>query len=217
MKLYFKRFFICILGLAFYGLGNFFGVKAGSAGTNAWNTLALGVSDLCRIGFGTSSLLLSGVIILIDLLGKGKLGFGSILNALLVPLFYDIFAATLNFIPVTSNVWLGTFYTLLGQTILSFATILYMLPALGCGPRDTLLILIGQKFPKAPIGVVKFCIEIAVLLIGFLLGAPVGIGTVLILLLQASIFQFACKVTRYEPRSVHHEDFIDTCRRICRK
>ena len=119
-----------------------------------------------------------------------------------------------SFIPTTSNVLVGTIYTLLGQTILSFATILYMLPALGCGPRDTLMVIIGQKFPNAPIGTVKFCLEMAVLLVGFLLGAPFGIGTVLVILLQASIFQFACKVTRYEPRSVRHEDLIETCRQI---
>lgn len=213
---YFKRFLVCNLGLALYALGNFFGVKAGVAGTNAWNTLALGLSDSVDIGFGTSTLLISLFIILIDLLGKGKLGFGTILNALLVPFFCDVYIAVFSFIPTTSNVLVGTIYTLLGQTILSFATILYMLPALGCGPRDTLMIIIGQKFPKAPIGTVKFCLEIIVLLIGFLMGAPFGIGTVLILLLQASIFQFACKITHYEPRAIKHEDVVDTWRRIWR-
>lgn len=211
---YFKRFFICILGLALYALGNFFGVKAGVAGTNAWNTLALGLSDTVGIGFATSTLWISLGIILIDLLGKGKLGFGTVLNALLIPLFYDLYVVIFPFIPTASNVLVGTIYTLLGQTILSFATILYMLPALGCGPRDTLMVIIGQKFPNAPIGTVKFCLEMAVLLVGFLLGAPFGIGTVLVILLQASIFQFACKVTRYEPRSVQHEGLIETCRQI---
>ena len=50
--------------------------------------------------------------------------------------------------------------------------------------------------------------------VGVLLGAPFGLGTVLVMILQASIFQMACKVTRYEPRSVVHEDFIDTWRKI---
>ena len=54
-------------------------------------------------------------------------------------------------------------------------------------------------------------------LVGVLMGAPFGIGTVLIMLLQAAIFQFACKVTHYEPRSVTHEDLLDTCRRILGK
>ena len=69
-----------------------------------------------------------------------------------------------------------------------------------------------------PYALVKFAILlgnlIAVLLVGFLMGAPFGLGTVLVMVLQASIFQFACKVTRYEPRNVNHEDVLDTWRRI---
>ena len=54
-----------------------------------------------------------------------------------------------------------------------------MWPGLGCGPRDTLMVIIGKRFPKAPIGFIKFCMELVVLLIGVLLGAPFGLGTVL--------------------------------------
>lgn len=214
LKEYAKRLTICILGLALFGLGNLFGVLAGSAGTNAWNTLALGISDQTGISFGTSVFAVSLVIILIDLFGKGKLGFGTILNVILISVFSDLFLNCFRFIPAAPNAWVGAFYTLLGQTILSFATIVYMSPGLGCGPRDTLMILIGQKFPKAPIGAVKFGIEIAALFAGFLLGAPVGVGTLLVMALQASIFQFACKVTHYEPRRVSHEDVVDTFKRI---
>ena len=46
------------------------------------------------------------------------------------------------------------------------------------------------------------------------MGAPLGLGTILVLVLQASIFQLACKVTRYEPRKVNHESVVDTCRRM---
>jgi len=213
-KEYGKRFLLCVCGLALFSLGNFFGVKAGVAGTNAWNTLALGLTEALGISFGTGNLLISLVIIAIDLLFRGKLGFGSILNALLIPVFSDFFLAVLSFVPATANPILGAVLALIGQTLISFATILYMTPALGCGPRDTLMIIIGKKMPRAPIGTVKFCMEIAVLLVGFLMGAPFGLGTVLVMVLQASIFQFACKVTRYEPRNVNHEDVLDTWRRI---
>jgi len=206
-----------VCSLALFALANFFGVKAGVAGTNAWNTLSLGISEMFGLSFGSSTFIISAIIILIDLLGKGKLGIGSILNALLVPVFSDMYLSLLHFMPEASGAVLGAVYTLLGQVILSFATILYMSPSLGCGPRDTLMIIIGKKMPKAPIGTVKFCLEIAVLLVGFLMGAPFGIGTVLVMLLQASIFQFACKVTRYEPRDVKHEDVLDTWRRITGK
>ena len=55
------------------------------------------------------------------------------------------------------------------------------------------------------------------LLAGLLLGAPFGLGTVLVMVLQASIFQLACKITRYEPRSVTHENILDTCRGLLGK
>jgi len=217
LKEYTKRFTYCGLSLALYGFGSFLGVKAGAAGTNAWNTLSLGISEMTGVSFGTATLLISVVIIAIDFFGKGKLGFGTLLNALLIPFFSDLFLNIFSFIPNATSPIAGALCTLAGQTVVSFATILYMLPALGCGPRDTLMVIIGKKFPKAPIGTVKLCIEIGVLVVGFLMGAPFGIGTVLVMVLQASIFQFACKITRYEPRNAEHEDFLDTYRRITGK
>lgn len=213
-KDYLKRFIICILGLALYGFGCVLGVKAGDAGTNAWSTLALGFGGMSGLSYGTATFLISLVIITIDIIGKGKLGFGTFLNLLLIPIFSDIFLAMLAFIPDAQSAGGGAALSLLGQTVISFATIVYMLPALGAGPRDTLLVIIGKKLPKAPIGAVKFGIEMAVLLIGVLLGAPLGLGTVLVLVLQASIFQLVCKLCRFEPRSIVQENVLDTVKRM---
>lgn len=52
IKEYLRRFSVCITGLALYGLGNAFGVLAGSAGTNAWNTLNIGLADRLGFSFG---------------------------------------------------------------------------------------------------------------------------------------------------------------------
>ena len=211
---YLKRIVFCVSALMLYGLGCFLGVKAGVAGTNAWNTLSLGLSEQFGVSFGTGTFLISLVIILVDIAGRGKLGIGTILNVVLIPVFSDLFIAIFQGIPNASNAVAGAALTLLGQVVISFATILYMSPALGCGPRDTLMIMIGKKIPGVPIGTVKFCIEMMVLLVGFLLGAPVGVGTILALLLQASIFQFVCRLTHYEPRSIEHEDVFDTLRKL---
>jgi len=213
-KQYLKRFAICIIGLAIYAFGCVLGVKAGDAGTNAWSTLALGFSAKTGLSYGTTTFLTSLVIITIDLLGKGKLGFGTFLNLLLIPVFSDIFLALLAVIPDAQSAVGGAALSLLGQTVISFATVVYMLPALGAGPRDTLLVIIGKKLPRIPIGAVKFGIEMAVLLIGVVLGAPLGLGTVLVLVLQASIFQLVCRLCRFEPRSIMQEDVFDTARKL---
>lgn len=213
-KGYIKRFAICIAALFFVGAGNLLGVKAGSAGTNAWNTLSIGLSDTLGITFGTATLAISIAIILIDLLGKGKIGFGTILSSALVAVFSDWFLKVFSFMPEASNMIQGCLYTLAGQIVISYAMVIYMTPLLGCGPRDMLMVIVGRKMPRAPIGLVKFLLEVGALGGGFLLGAPVGIGTILVMALQASLFQFACKTCRFEPRDAVHEDVIDTLKAI---
>lgn len=213
-KEYIRRFLLCALGLACFSVGNVFGVHAGSAGTNAWNTLALGISGTTSLSFGTVTLLVSVLVIVIDVIFKGRIGFGTLMNALLISWFSDLLLGIFDFLPYAQNQFIGAALTIIGQTIISFSTILYMWPGLGCGPRDTLMVIIGKRFPKAPIGFIKFCMELVVLLIGVLLGAPFGLGTVLIMALQATIFQFASRICHYDPRNFVHEDILDTIRRI---
>ena len=214
---YFKRFSVCLLGLVFYALGNFLGVKAGAAGTNAWNTLSLGFVEATGMTFGTAGLIISGIVVLIDIIGKGKIGFGTLMNGVIISILSDVMLNLFTFVPEAPNSIVGAMYTLGGQVVISFATILYMKPALGCGPRDTLMVIVGLKFPKVPIGTIKLGVEIAVLIVGIVLGAPFGIGTVLVMTLQALIFQIVCKICRYEPRAVVHENFADTYRRFMGK
>lgn len=214
LKEYTYRLTICILGLMLYALGNFFGVLAGSAGTNGWNTMALGLSNVTGLSFGTGVFIISVAILVIDFLGKGKLGIGTFLNATLIAWLSDVFLRTLTFIPAPRSNAMGVFYTLLGQMIIAFATVVYMKTALGAGPRDTLMVICSKAFPKLPVGLVKFILEMIALGAGVLMGAPFGLGTVLVVALQASFFQFACWVTKFVPRDVKNEDLVDTWRRI---
>ena len=214
VKEYTKRVLLCFTGILFCGLACVLGVKAGGVGTNAWNTLALGIQNKTGLTFGTCSFVVSLTIVIIDLVGKGRLGFGSLINIVFVSAFSDMFLKLLTRMPTATGVVTGMVYTLAGQVLMSFATLLYMMPALGCGPRDTLMVLIGKKVPKVPIGAVRFSIEAVAMVVGILLGAPFGLGSVVVTALQASIFQFACQVTRIEPRNIIHEDFSATFRRL---
>ena len=211
---YCRRIVICIIGLALYALGTVFGVFAGAAGTNGWNTMAIGLSSVTGMSFGTAVFAIGAVLLVIDFLGKGKLGLGTFMNVLLIPWMADIFLKILIFIPDPPSVFVGVLYTLAGQMIIAFATVVYMRPGLGAGPRDTLMVVTGKLVPKVPIGIVKFALEIAALAAGVIMGAAFGIGTVLVIALQASFFQFACRVCRFEPRDITNEDLADTIRRI---
>lgn len=214
LKDYCKRLVICVCGLALFSLGSYFGVLAGSAGTNGWNTMALGLSNVTGMSFGTGVFVIGIAILIIDFLGKGKLGLGTLLNVLIIPMLSDFFLRVLTFIPDPPNVAVGIFYTLLGQMIIAFATVVYMSPGLGAGPRDTLMVILSKAFPKVPVGLIKFILEMFALVSGVLMGAAFGLGTVLVITLQASFFQFACYVCKFVPREVVNEDFADTWRKL---
>ena len=55
----------------------------------------------------------------------------------------------------------------------------YMKAGQGCGPKDGLLVALGKRLPKIPIGIVEILLWAIVTLFGWLLGGAVGIGNVI--------------------------------------
>ena len=84
--------------------------------------------------------------------------------------------------------------------------------AQGCGPLDSLLIALGKRFHKTPIGVVQTALVGIALLIGWLLGGPVGIGTVISVFGMGTALQIVCKILHFEPRDVVHKNVFETNR-----
>ena len=119
-----KRIILCVTGLMLYGLGSFFGVIAGSAGTNAWSTLSLGVAGRLGVSYGTGNVIISILVLGVDLLCKGKLGPGSVLNAFLVSAFSDFFINTFTFFPPAESMALGVMVLISGMPAGSTTAIL---------------------------------------------------------------------------------------------
>jgi uncharacterized membrane protein YczE len=61
---------------------------------------------------------------------------------------------------------------------------------------------LAQRYDK-PIGIIRAVIEITVLLIGYLLGGPVGIGTILFAFLVGYSVQLAFKFGKYDKMVSH--------------
>ena len=98
-----KRILICFIGVMLCGMACSLGAMAGAAGTNAWNTLALGIQRHTGLTFGTASLTVSCAIVLIDIVGRGKLGIGTLINVVFTAYFSDFFLAKLAFLPAADG------------------------------------------------------------------------------------------------------------------
>ena len=211
---YFKRWCVCMIGLLMCGTGSYFTVQASAVGIGAWETFQTGLSLSTGILYGNCTVMVSFAIILVDLLLKGKIGIGTLCNAVIIGKTVDFWHLVFDFLSPAQSLPVGLIYLLSGQLLNAFGSYLYMKPALGCGPRDTLMVILAQRFPKVNIGIVRFCMELCVFFAGVLMGAPYGWGTVFAMAITSFIMQAVFKLCRFRARDVRHENLADTVRRI---
>lgn len=197
-----------VIGLLIFSLGVHLTIRA-NLGLAPWDCLAMGVSFHTPLNYGISLTMISVSVLFIDILIKEKIGFGTIIDALLtgnaVQLFNDIdpFAET-------SGTFAGILIIVAGLALMAIGQYYYMSSAQCCGPRDALLVGLGKRLSRLPIGAVQIILWGTVLLTGWLLGGPVGIGTVISTFGSGIIMQIVFNMIKFEPREVRHQSVIDT-------
>ncbi len=207
---YLKRFARLILGLFLYGLGSFLSVQA-NVGLAPWEAFAMGLTNILDMSFGTSVILTGVGVLVIDLFLHEKIGLGTILNTVLIGSFVNMIESW-GLIPKMQAFLPGVLMLLLGQCALCVGSFFYIGVGLGCGPRDALMVALGKRFHKVPIGAVRALIEGGVLLIGYLLGAKVGVGTVIAVLGIGFILEWTFRLFRFDVTAVRHESIFATLR-----
>lgn len=208
MNNYVKKITRLILGLFLYSLGSFLTIQA-NIGLAPWEAFSMGGAYLTHLSYGNIVVITGLIIIVIDFALKEKVGFGTILNAILIGKFVDLIQFT-NIIPKMSNFGLGLLMLLLGQVVICIGSYFYIGSSLGCGPRDALMVALGKRMSKVPIGAIRGLLEGTVLIIGWLLGAKVGIGTAIYVLGIGFILQFTFKLLHFDVRNIKHESISDT-------
>jgi uncharacterized membrane protein YczE len=87
-----------------------------------------------------------------------------------------------------------------------------MSASLGCGPRDTLLVALAKRAGRIPIGAVSITLLSLATFIGWLLGGPVGIGTLICAFATGPIMQMAFTSVGFDAKKVHHQHLLDSVR-----
>lgn len=208
VKDYTKRTVRLVFGLFLCAIGIYCSIQ-GNVGLAPWDAFSMGLSYLFGTSYGNMSVISGLVIIAIDFLLKEKIGFGTFLNTILIGKFVDLISS-FNLFPKLENFFGGVALLLLGQVIMCLGCYFYISAAIGCGPRDSLMVALGKKFDKIPIGFVRICLEGTVLFLGWLLGAKVGVGTLITVFAGGIIMEFVYKLLKFDVKGVQHENIVDT-------
>ena len=106
---------------------------------------------------------------------------------------------------------------LFGFLFISLGMYLYMSAEQGCGTKDGLLIAIGKRMPKIPIGVVEILLWAIITFAGWLLGGSVGIGTLISVFFGGAVMHLFFDVIGFEPRKMKHKCLTESLAQLFKK
>lgn len=192
------------------GFGVYLTIHAG-IGAAPWDVFNLGLSKTFGIIYGTASITVSFTILAIDIMLKEPIGIAMIIDAIVVGKSVDFFNY-IDVIPVPHTIIGGIVMTFIGLVVIGYTQGTYMMAALGCGPRDTLLVGLNKRLKKLPIGLVSILLLGVATFVGYLLGGPVGIGTIICALCAGPVMQFAFYTMHFNAVEIRHQSIGDSIR-----
>jgi uncharacterized membrane protein YczE len=160
-------------GLMIFGFGEALLIQS-KLGNSPWSVLAEGISLNSPLSIGWVTASISGLLLLLWIPLKQKLGFGTIANAVIIASSLQL--GIIIFPNVSGTLWLQITYVFIGIVTVGIGTALYITCGLGAGPRDGLMTGI-HRVTGVRVSRVRLGIEFTVLVLGFILGGTVGIAT----------------------------------------
>lgn len=164
------------IGLIVSALGISMMIKGRLLGVGPWDVLSIGLFKHFGLTIGTWSILVGLSIVAVTTIAtKAWPKLGTVLNMVLIGIFIDIFNLLL---PEAESLMVQVFVFIAGLIVFAYGIGLYISPQMGAGPRDGMMLYLVEKSGWS-IKTVRALIEVAVASVGWLLGGPVGVGTVI--------------------------------------
>ena len=183
------------IGFLLFGLAITLMIR-GNLGTSAWAVLEVALAPKRHISIGTMTVVMGIMVLSGALLMREKLGWGTLANILSIGPWEDFW---LWIIPsVKNNLPLQTGMLLLSIFLMGLASAIYIGVDAGAGPRDSMMLAI-KRITGISIRAARAIIEVTVVSIGWWLGGPAGVGTVIYALLVGPSVQWGFKIFKVQP------------------
>lgn len=213
-----KEFIQVLVGLMVFSYGVHL-IIAADIGVAPWDCLGQGIANHSSFNYGIAMTLVSILVLLGDLLLREPIGYGMIFDGLLtgniIQFFNDHCSISNTLVrgilqlKGLSAILACCLMIVVGIVIMSFGQAIYMSAGETCGPRDTLTVGLGKRFPGVSIGLVQNAILLLVLLVGWALGGSVGIGTIVNILFVGLIMNAVFRMLKFDPRTIRHRSIVE--------
>lgn len=174
-----------LVGLWIYGVSLALMVR-GNDGVAPWDVLHLGIVEHTGLSLGTVLVITAFAVLLLWIPLHEKPGIGTVANALLIGPSTD---ATLAVVGQPDSHLARVALMLGGVLLCALATAMYIGAQFGRGPRDGLMTGLVRRTGLS-IRLVRTSLEVTVVVVGLLLGGPLGVGTIVFALTIGPLTQW---------------------------
>ncbi|MFT4009385.1 MAG: hypothetical protein QM655_05010 [Nocardioidaceae bacterium] len=198
-----RRLTQLMIGLVLYGVSMAMMVRS-TLGLDPWDVFNAGVSRVLPLSFGEVTIVVGAFVLLAWIPLRQWPGLGTIANVVVIGLATDVALALIK----APHPLVARGALLLGGIVLNaLAGALYIGAQLGSGPRDGLMTGLHARTGLS-LRLVRTSIEVTVLVIGFLLGGAVGLGTVLYALMIGPLVQLLLPILTVDPEAVPADPYL---------
>lgn len=207
MRNQFKVIIRIILGFIACALSTVVMINS-NLGLSPWDVFHEGISKIAPITIGEATIIVGIVFLVFGIILGEKLGIGTILNIILVGYFID-FIIYLDVIPKADNLLVAIIMMILGLLFMGYGCYLYIGCGLGCGPRDSVMLGIYKK-TGISIKYIRGVMEVLVMVVGYILGGQVGLGTIISAIGLGYSMQIIFEFFKFDPSKIIHQSFMET-------
>jgi uncharacterized membrane protein YczE len=168
-----RRLVQLYVGLCLYGFACALQVRS-ELGLDPWDVFHQGLGSHIGVRIGTVVIIVGAAVLLLWIPLRQWPGLGTVSNVVLVGLSMNW---SLDLLPRSAPLGVRIGEMVVGIIVLAVATGMYIGASFGPGPRDGLMTGLARRTGRS-IRLVRTSIEVTVLVIGWLLGGTVGVGTV---------------------------------------
>ena len=189
-----RDFLVIQSGFFLFGFAIAMMIRA-NIGTSPWAVWEVAMAKILHITPGTMTVIDGFIVLSLALAMREQVGWGTLANILSIGPWIDF---ALSILPsVENNLPLQVTMLLIAIGMMGLASAIYIGVDAGAGPRDTLMLGLHRRFGWS-VRVARGSIEVIVVTLGWLLGGPVGVGTLVFALLIGSSVQGGFKLLRVQ-------------------